>query len=140
MQPTKNSNRHSPPQAGAKTDRLMVMSWGVGIMTGMAASAFVAMVAVALGYLSFGTPSADARVGLAGQPLLIEVSLTPTPPILAAQALTDSVSLAGLASATPAPPTATPDLAATATQACSLFRSNFPGTPCPRSSTPTSAP
>ena len=34
------------------------------------------------------------------------------------------------------PKTGLPDFAATATQACSLFRSNFPGTPCPRYSTP----
>jgi hypothetical protein len=110
------------------------------MMTGMAASAVVAIIAVALGYLSFGPTPASAQAGLLAQPTPHELSLSATPPLLAAQAVTDSPTLAGLASVTPTPPPAAFDFAATATQACSQFRSSFPGTPCPRSSTPTSAP
>ena len=130
MQPTKNSNRHRPPQSGAAPDKLLVAGWGIGMMTGIAASAFVAVAAAALGYLSFGPTPTGAQAGLLAQPTPLQLGPAATTPLPASPAVTGS----------PTPPPNALEFAATATQACSLFRSSFPGTPCPRASTPTSVP
>jgi hypothetical protein len=142
MQNRSNAPIRKPPGKAGGADRFFVLSWGLGLMSGMVASAIAVMGALALGYLSLGVQVASAQEPLSTpgatgvDPLVAQTQL--------AEALmegTPTVAGSLLPSATPTPPapilsTATPNYIATATQACSLFRSGFPGTPCPPFNTP----
>jgi hypothetical protein len=111
---------------------MFVLSWGIGMMTGIVASAIAVIGALALGFVSIGGTAAAAQ--LASPTALGTPTAAST---LLAVALDQGTPTAtSTLAATQAPPTDLPNFAATATQACSLFRANFPGTPCPRFSTP----
>lgn len=128
MKPNSGPSTIRSPQRAGVTDGRLIASWGVGTMTGMAASAIVFIGAFALGYVSFGAQPAGAQVSVPVLPSAPEMTASPT------------VLMEVIASATPVPPTIVPDYAATATQACSMFTSLFPGTPCPGFMTPTPGP
>jgi hypothetical protein len=127
--PSNNSpNLHPAPARAGGISRMFVLSWGIGMLTGIVASAIAVIGAMAFGYVSIGGTVAAAQLASPTAPgtptaasTLLAVSLDQGTPTLAA---------------TQSPPTGLPNFAATATQACSLFRANFPGTPCPRFSTP----
>jgi len=130
--PSNNSpNLHPAPARAGGINRMFVLSWGIGMMTGIVASAIAVIGALALGFVSIGGTAA------AQSPSVTEL-VTPTPAsTLLAEALDQGTpSPSATLAATQAPPTGLPNFAATATQACSQFRANFPGTPCPRFSTP----
>ena len=136
MQSNNSPNRRPAPAQAGGLNRLFVLSWGIGMMTGLVASAIAVIGALALGYVSLGVQPAAA------QSLSPITADTPTAAsTLMAEAVDQGTPTpSATPAATLAPPTRLPDFAATATQACSLFRSGFPGTPCPRYSTPTPAP
>ncbi len=127
--PSNNSpNLHPVPARAGGMNRMFVLSWGIGMLTGIVASAIAVIGALAFGYVSIGgtTPAAQlASPAALGTP-------TAASTLFAASSDQGTPTLA----ATQSPPTGMPNFAATATQACSLFRSSFPGTPCPRFSTP----
>jgi hypothetical protein len=141
-------NRSKPPirklagKSGSEAS-LFVMSWGLGMMSGVVASAIAVMCALALGYLSLGVQVVSAQESLSSPAnTIVEVLGSPTQLAEASMDGTPTVTGHLLPSATPTPPatilpTTAPNYIATATQACSLFQSKFPGTPCPRFNTPT---
>ena len=114
----------------AAPDRSFLLVLIVGILIGMVLSAILGIGLYAFGWLDFGggalapAPTALCAPTAAFLPLCptcdsaCSVTATPTP------------------ENTPTPAAATPDFAATATQACSDWRSRFPATPCPAFVTP----
>jgi hypothetical protein len=129
--PSNNSpNLHTAPARAGGMSRMFVLSWGIGMMTGIVVSAIAVIGALALGYVSIGGTAAAAQL-----PSPTAVGTPTAASTLLAAEFEQGTPTATLA-ATQAPPTGLPNFAATATQACSQFHSNFPGTPCPRFSTP----
>jgi len=110
--PTPPTMRRPPPQARPALPTLLL-----GMALGMLLTLIIGGVVFGLGFL----PIIEVQGAVAVCP--------PTPgfyPVCP----TCPPTLEGL-SATPEPPTATLDISATATAACSTFQSLFPGTPCP---------
>jgi len=129
-----------PPLKPASDAQVFLLSWGIGLLSGMATSAIAVMVAIAMGYLSLGVEAASAQEP---QPS----PATTMADLLTAGTVQPMIMLGPTSTvdplSTPTPTglaTSTPDYAATATQACHLFHSNMPGTPCPRFNTPTLVP
>jgi hypothetical protein len=142
MQNRVNQTNRKPPGKSGGEAQLFVLSWSIGLLSGMAASAIAVMVAIAMGYLSLGVEVASAQEPQSGAATTMADTLTAgtVQPMI----MLGPTSTADLLS-TPTPmstglATWTPNYAATATQACYLFHSNMPGTPCPRYSTPTPVP
>ncbi|MCJ7676212.1 MAG: hypothetical protein MUO35_00645 [Anaerolineales bacterium] len=135
MQPNLQKPAPTPSDKGGGISRLLVFSWGLGMMTGLVTAAVAVMGAIALGYIALGTPAgaAPAAVLTSATPVGLGLTGTPAATLSTVEAspatLTPSPTTAVLTS-TPVPPTA--NFAATATQACATFRSRFPGTPCPQ--------
>jgi hypothetical protein len=127
----------NPPRKTASDVQVFLLSWGIGLLSGVVTSAIAVMVAIAMGYLSLGVEVASAHET---QPTAMVDNLTAgtEQPMIMLGPTSTSDPLS-----TPTPTglaTSTPDYAATATQACYLFHSNMPGTPCPRFNTPTLVP
>jgi len=146
MQNRSNTPNRKPPGKAWGASKLFVLSWGLGLMSGMVASAIAVMGALAFGYLSLDVQVASAQ-GLLSTPGATVVDTLVAQTQLAESLMDGTPTVTGslLPSVTPTPPgtilsTATPNYIATATQACSLFRSSFPGTPCPTFNTPTAVP
>lgn len=124
-------------------NRAVIFSWLLGTFTGVVLSVLLFLAAYSLGYISFRSGSASSTPSAA----LVAGSSTPTDcPACTPTATEPGISLP---SETPtltatqeavSPSPASPDFAATATQACATFRNRFPGTPCPRFKTPTPGP
>jgi len=115
----------------ASPDRTFVLVLIVGILIGLALSAILAIGLYAFGWWDWGALPAPVA-----QPLC-----APTAAFLPACPTCDAACrLTATPTPTPestaAPAAATPDFAATATQACSEWRSRFPATPCPAFVTP----
>jgi hypothetical protein len=131
-----NGRRRSP-----ELDRMFLLVLVIGILTGLILATILGLGLISFGYLSVG--SSPATCGTQTTICPPTVAFLPVCPTCAA------VSAPSEGTATPSPTpvateaqggTSTPDYAATATQACSIFRNRFPGTPCPRFKTPTPPP
>jgi hypothetical protein len=132
---------HSAQAKPGGINRLFVLSWGIGLMTGVVASTIAVIGALELGYVSFGAQPASAQASGPAMPTPTELAASPT---VLMEALVENTptptGTQAIASVIPVPATIVPNYAATATQACSSFNSRFPGTPCPRFNTPTPGP
>jgi len=127
--------RASKPASANRSFRLVLI---VGILIGTALAAILGIGLYASGWLDLGGGVA-APTSLALCPPT--ASFLPACPTCApACVATVAPSVSPSPENTPVPATATPDFAATATQACAVFRYRFPGTPCPRFRTPTPGP
>ena len=144
MQDRSNTPIRKPPGKSGDVDMLLILSWGLGLLSGMVVSAIAVISALGLGYLSLGVQGASAQEPLSASASAVVDTLVAETQL--AEGLMEGTPVGPfIASGTPTPPgtilpTATPNYIATATQACSLFRSSFPGTPCPGFNTPTPAP
>jgi hypothetical protein len=118
----KSTQRHPAVKASKPIppEVMFVLLLVDGILIGIVLSAILAMGLNAFGWLSFGG-------GLPAQ--APEALYAPTPALFPICPTCD-VSC-GVTSTPASTPTSTPDFAATATQACSDWRSLFPATPCP---------
>jgi hypothetical protein len=122
----------------ALPDRSFVLVLIVGILIGTVLSAILGIGLYAYGWLDFGAGSPPPTSPALCPPT---AAFLPACPTCAAACLsTMALSATPSPENTPVPATATPDFAATATQACTVFRNRFPGTPCPRLPTPTPGP
>ena len=146
MQTRMNPPTRKPPGKSGGVTQLLVLSWSLGLLSGLAASAIAVMAALALGYLDLGVQVASGQEPLSGPAAaLVETQVAQTPLAEALMEGTPTPMEALIPSTTPTPPatilpTATPNYVATATQSCATFRSRFPGTPCPLFRTPTPGP
>ncbi len=130
-----NDSTQPRPAARAPTpaspDRLFVLALIVGILIGLVLAAIGGMGLYAFGWLGVGEcPSALTTPGYCPPTAIYFFPECPTNEAGCFVTATPSPDT------TVAPPAATPDFAATATQACSDWRSRFPGTPCPPFVTP----
>ncbi len=135
--PTTPKGRARSPEL----DRTFLLVLVIGILTGLILATILGLGLISFGYLSVG--SSQAACGPQSSSCPPTVAFLPVCPTCAAASspivITATPLPTGTATDTPLP-SFTPDYASTATQACSIFRNRFPGTPCPRFSTPTPPP
>ena len=117
-----------PPPDGSR--RSFFVTLGIGILIGILLSVIVTVILFNLGFFDhfYVCPPATSIETCPPDEVLAQPSPTYTlTPTDAAKSL----------ELTPSPTfTETPDIGATATAACGVFESQFPGTPCPDSSSP----
>jgi len=116
----------------ASPDATFVLVLIVGILTGMVLSAILGMGLYAFGWLDFVGASAAPDPQVLCAPTAAFLPVCPTSNAACMLTATPTPT----PESTAAPAAATPDFAATATQACSEWRSRFPATPCPAFVTP----
>jgi hypothetical protein len=126
-----STNPHPAVRAlrAAAPDRTFVLVLIVGVLIGMVLSAIAGIGLYAFGWLDFGGGAfAPAPTALCA-PTAAFLPLCPTCDAACSQTATPTPTPESTASPVP-------DFAATATQACSDWRSRFPATPCPAFVTP----
>ena len=120
----------------ASSNRLFLLVLIVGILIGMVLAAILG-----IGLYAFGWVNVGGCVTVPGTPAYCPptaIYFLPECPTNEAGCFITATPTATLTpEMTTAAPAATPDFAATATQACSDWRSRFPATPCPAFLTPT---
>ncbi len=133
---TPTGNRRRP-----ELDRMFLLVLVIGILTGLILATILGLGLISFGYLSVGSSSAACgSQGSVCPPTAAFLPVCPTCGAVSAPVVITATPLpTSTATDTPAA-TSTPDYATTATQACSIFRNRFPGTPCPRFKTPTPPP
>jgi hypothetical protein len=122
-------------------DQMFLLVLVIGILTGLVLATILGLGLISFGYVSVGSyPAACGSQTTICPPTIAFLPVCPT---------CAAISAPSVGTATPSPTpmttevpggTSTPDYAATATQACSIFHNRFPGTPCPRFKTPTPPP
>ena len=123
-----------PPKL-ASGDRTFMLALALGILIGLALAGIAGIVLYGIGWLG-ECPPAAAGPGESCPPTAIYF-LPDCPTNAAGCFFTSTPTETPTPEATAQPAAATPDFAATATQACSDWRSRFPATPCPAFLTPT---
>lgn len=135
--PTTPTGRRRSPEL----DRMFLLVLMIGILTGLILATILGLGLISFGYLSVGaSPAACGSQTSVCPPTVAFLPVCPTCAAVSAPLVITATPLpTSTATDTPAA-TSTPDYIATATQACSIFRNRFPGTPCPRFRTPTPPP
>ena len=123
------------PPKPALPDRLFLLALVIGILIGLVLAALVGIGLYAFGWIEWWDATPPTAVPEACPPTAIYF-LPECPTNAAGCFVTSTPTATPTPESTAAPAAATPDFAATATQACSEWRSRFPATPCPAFVTP----
>jgi hypothetical protein len=125
--------RPPTPAPKGSSDRTFLLALALGILIGLALAGIAGIVLYGMGWLGECPPAA----GPGTCPPTAIYFLPDCPTNAAGCFLTPTSTETPTPEATAQPAAATPDFAATATQACFEWRSRFPATPCPAFATPT---
>ena len=134
-----DSTRPNPavrPPKPASQDRSFLLALIIGILIGFVLAALLGIGLYAFGWIEWWDASPATLVPDAC-PATAIYFLPECPTNAAGCFVTSTPTITPTPEPTLAPAAATPDFAATATQACSTWRLSFPGTPCPPFLTPT---
>lgn len=124
-----------PPTSASKpsSERTFLLALGLGILIGLALAGIGAIVLYGIGWLGECPPAA---AGPGSCPPTAIYFLPDCPTNADGCFFTPTATETPTPESTAQPAAATPDFAATATQACFEWRSRFPATPCPAFATP----
>ena len=112
------------PDGSRSINRTFLAILSIGLLMGITLTSLAGYLLWAFGVINVGEATCPQAEGGACPPtaLFVPELETPTP---------SPTSIITIGTAVPAVVTVVPDAGATATAACDVFQSQFPGTPCP---------